>query len=321
MNQEKIQLRDIDWNKNITFYSSPVTSNSLQKSIEQYGILCLPILYPLKDGKYMIVSGWQRLLVLSKSKQDDFVFEANVMPEREYFEKECMDLSLSDNLSHRNLDLLEKAEFIGKLKNELHIDDKTITDEYFSILMLHRNVKILQEMLMIYSFSAEQKKRIRLNNYSVEYFTCLLPYEKDLRTVIIDIALELNLGVNVIKEISLNAYEISKRDNKCSVVVLKEILSESKKLSRREKIDYIRESLYKKRYPKVFQKKEHMETLIKDCSFPPKIKLKVPVSLEGSKISLSMDVSSNEELMQYLDAIESADKDGYFQKIWDFMKL
>lgn len=321
MNRLNIKLKDIDWNKKITFYSSSVVSDQLLKSIELYGILCPPLLYSLNNGKYMIVSGWQRLLALSQLQSADFIFEANILSAFKETDRECLNISLSDNLSHRSLDTLEKADFIAKLKNELNIEDKIILNQYFPLLSLNRSAKILNEMLMLSEFTQEQKNQIRNNNYSVEYFNCLWGYNADIRSALVDISLDLNLGVNVIKEISLNIYEISKRDNISEISVLEEILKESEQLSRREKIDYIRETIYKRRYPHISEKKEHMELLIKNCSFPPQIKIKVPSSMEGCKISLSIDIKSSKELLQYIESIKSVDEKGCFNAIWDFMKL
>lgn len=316
-----INSGDIFWKSKLTFCFSSEIKQQLSLSIKKNNIISPPILYPLDNGQYMIVCGWKRLMLLQAKTNDVFAVSALVLPKQENYQKKCFDFALEENLSHRNLSLLEKAEIVFKLKNELNASDKDIFTHYFPLLSLNRGVKILKEMLFLATLSDEQKQRIINTGFNAEYLTPLASYPAQDSDMLVDISLELNLGLNFIKEISLGISEIALRENQTGKEILFSLLEDAKSLPRREKIEYLRKTIYQKRYPQVFAKTKTLEQIIKDNAFLPQIKISTPSSFEGSKISIGFAVSNEDELKKYLKFLQDAVTENKFEKIWNFMKL
>jgi hypothetical protein len=140
---KEIELEYIDLSDEIFRITENLNSPPLLESLRDIGLLN-PVI--VTDGMpSIVVCGFRRLHAL---KQLGFSHAlARVIPEDSH--AKLFQLALSDNLSHRHLDPLEKARALFKLKNEFQISVDVLLRVYLPLLSLSPHENVLRSYIRL----------------------------------------------------------------------------------------------------------------------------------------------------------------------------
>ncbi len=116
---KQINLTDIDQQDLSFVVSFGFDLARLKASVQELGLLSPPLLRRRQDGKFQIICGYQRILVLAQLGWPEL--PARLVPE----EKPavwCLQASLQDNISGRGFNPMEAAFMIARLLQYLPED-------------------------------------------------------------------------------------------------------------------------------------------------------------------------------------------------------
>ncbi len=113
----------------------------LQASVQTLGLLSPPLVRRRRDGKYQIICGYRRFLVLKQLARPEM--PAFLAPE-EAPALWCLEASLQDNACGRGFNLLEAALIVDKLLQ--HLDADTVRRRYLPQLGLPPSRPQLQKI-------------------------------------------------------------------------------------------------------------------------------------------------------------------------------
>ena len=282
---KKIDLKEIDLKDTTCNFSFPQELDSLKESINKIGLIQTPILYHNK-----IVCGRRRILSCKKLGWNTItVGEIS----EDHLETELFKLNLEDNISTRELNIIEKSKIHNK-----PFDVK----EYLPILNIPLNMKYLKKYMWLEELSSKTKEMIIKNDISLDTLNITIDWPKN----ILHLVLGFGFGNNKTNEILILLRDISLKDNSPVEAPLHTEgwlkIKNSSQLSLYQKGIWLRDFLSKKRYPIHTEFKNKVKKLINKLNLPKNITidLKDLLTWEYNSINLKLKCKKKEELEKIL---------------------
>jgi len=179
MRIQEIPLAEIDAENELFRISEELDCASILDSVRESGQLN-PLVVREQDSRKVIVCGFRRFRALRTLGLPRAL--AWVFPEAEYIPARLFNLALGDNLSHRQLDPLEKARVLFKLQQSFGASDITIVQDYLPRLGLNPHESVLHRYILIHGTSAALRncaKEGRLTHASIETIAQMTPEMQD----------------------------------------------------------------------------------------------------------------------------------------------
>jgi hypothetical protein len=299
-----VKIQDIDLNRKPFSFSFPEFDQKLFDSISSIGLANPPTIvsvYVHQTGrqkknanKYLVVSGLRRIMACKKSGMKHL--PCFIIKEKEMDYEKFIRLNLNDNLCHRELNDIEKANLFILLNDE-GVSVEKIVREYMHNLKLGKSRKIYEDILSLHSLDIRSKINVVEWNLPLKTSAALARYSKQDRVSVMNIAESLMPGINRLKEIMIFLEEIA-LIQKCPItnIVNKylENIINSSKTNRKERAEKIRQKLRALRYPQLAKMERQWNKCVKELHLPREIKIIPPLSFEGKKIKLEMFFSTQD---------------------------
>lgn len=291
MNYKYLNMEEIDFTDDRfrISYFQPV--RALAESILREGVI-QPVVVAIRDGKYVLVCGWKRALAGRKiglKKIPALVYDEE-NDQRVYL------TALDENLSLRSLSLVEKAECLEKLRS-FGLSDKTLVREYCSKLAVPAKPAFLDIFLKIAGLDEDMKRFISEQDISLQVVRLLLEFDSKIWSDLMPY-LE-SLGQNKQKQLLEDLYEIGRRENISSELILKSkeilLILNNKNLSVLQKADQIRLALQKQRYPQYYSWKDLFESYVGRMGMPGDMHIDPSPFFEDDQITLKFRFGNREE--------------------------
>lgn len=164
-----ISLEDISLENEAFRISEQLDSASVRNSLRQVGQLNPVILLDQKP-QMAVVCGFRRIHALKQLGLPQAF--ARILSEKDFDAAKAFELALWDNLSHRQLDPLEKARALFKLKNMCGVPNDKLVSVYLPILGLAPNANVLHNCILLNGVHQDLRRCLiegRLTQSSVEY--------------------------------------------------------------------------------------------------------------------------------------------------------
>jgi ParB family chromosome partitioning protein len=285
-------------------------------SIKRVGLLHPPLVTRL-DGRWVLVSGWKRVLAcrdLGLAAIDAF----------DTGEKDALKnflLGFLENLGAREFGLVEKAEILARLAAFGEKREALIKDD-MPLLDLARNEDILRAMLEISGFSAAIKKGLEEMSAPFPVARQLTLFSPEERAAVLPHLLP--LGRNKQKEVLENLWEVTRRDRVSVMDVLasqpvREVM-EAGSLSGLQRSEGLRHELRRMRFPAVSRREEDFEKTVRGLDIPREVGLTPPAFFEKNEVRMSFSVRSPEALRSILDRLGRLAHDEHFRALFEWLK-
>lgn len=212
MKRMTLELDALDWADESFRTSPPVSLDKLRASIRAIGLLHPPFV-TAPAGRWIIVSGWKRLLACRALGRTP----VEVIDTEERDALRNVLLGFLENVASRPIGLIEKAEILSRLV-ALGQDRETIRRDFMPLLDLPQNEEVLQDHLRIAGFSPEVKRGIEERPLTFPVARILAAFSPAERQAILPLLLP--LGLNSQREVLENLREVCLRDDKSALDIL-----------------------------------------------------------------------------------------------------
>ena len=296
-----------------SFFGSP---DKLVLSIKRIGLLHPPLVMK-QDGRWVLVSGWKRVLACRALG----LAPIDVLDTEEKDPLKNFLLCFLENLATREFGLVEKAEVLARLVS-LGERREAVIKEIMPLLDLDQNENILRAYQDIGGFSREIKKGLEEMETPFPVARQLIQFSGEERAAIFPHLLP--LGQNKQKEVLENLWEVTRRDRVSAMDVLGsepvgEVTDEGN-LSSLQRSEGLRRVLSRMRFPAVSRREEDFNETIRGLDLPPEVGLTPPAFFEKNEVRISFPVRSPEALRSILDRLGRLSRDERFGELFDWLK-
>jgi ParB family chromosome partitioning protein len=272
----------------ISYFS---TLEKLVRSIAEIGLVHPPLL-AVRDGQFIIVSGWRRVLaclVLSLPS-------ISVTVSEEQDDLKLFLYSFYENLAFRELTQDEKAEAISRL-TKFGLEKTEIMKKYLPLLNASSSSYILEVYLAIARLEPELKAMAHEKEIAFSVLQQISEFNPEDRLILVPLLLP--LGKNKQREVIEDLREVCLRDGVSIGEIFKEAeiqtILDSEKLSSLQKSERIRSIFRKKRYPALSSKENTFRSSLKKMDLPEDIMIKHSPFFEDENISVTFKFKKREE--------------------------
>lgn len=254
MKYREISFEKIEYKDETFRISEDLTPAGLLDSMRETGQLN-PVVLLEESGQHRIVCGFRRVHALRKLNASKVVCRILTFTDPVYVD--VFRFALWDNLSHRELEPLETARAVYKLKVDFGLSDDVLIQEYFPHLGLPASRQALDAQIMLHTSPAAIQRQFReghLTLFSVERLASMSSTSQE---KIVSVMLKMRLSASLQRKLfalveDLAAINDSEPDDVFNNTEIADVLS-NERLSPGERGDKVYAILYRNRYPVVSQ--------------------------------------------------------------------
>jgi ParB family chromosome partitioning protein len=308
-----LDLTAVDLKNDTYRVSTSVDINALSRSIQHVGLINSPV-FVRKQERYIIVSGFHRIAAMQQLNYRKT--PAKILPAESSI-LDCVRIAVTDNISHRTLNLLE----ISRALSLLHgcIEDRECLCAEAQNLGLPGNYPYIEKIIGVCGFPPLIQEGIRQNRISLNMAVELQSFDAPARDLLTMFFMELKVNQNKQTEICSHLKEIAHRE-KCSPreVLSSEAVAEvlaDKDLDNLQKTRIVRSKLRRRRFPNLSLAEEAFQLNLRKLNLGSRITLLPPENFEGTSLKLNISFKSRSELKKQIDVLNRALVNPYLQKI------
>ncbi len=276
----------------------------LLESIKIIGLLSPPLLLPLKNGRYCIVSGRRRMAACKESTL--LKIPARILPDDTPFQ-DCAMLAVAENSLERPLNILEQARSYTLLSAQIE-SEPARTRIYQALGLPHHPVQVAK-IQRINSFPAMLQTCVLGDSIPLTIALLLADLPGPAGMLFARLFTDLKIGLNKQREILTIAGEIAAREDVDLMAIfsqepLKSLLSASD-LDRGLRTQKIREYLRKRRYPRIAAAEKKIMECLKDLPLQDDMRLTPPPHLEDTTYTFSLQFRNMDEFTKAHDRMQA----------------
>jgi ParB/RepB/Spo0J family partition protein len=302
--QETVPLDTIKTNDKRYIITFGGTGTLLKKSIQETGLLNPPyLIYDHGAGGYIIVSGFRRITAAQDIGWKHIPACIISAPDDHHT---LLTYALQENLSHRQLNIVEKARTVSKLLTVLPSPE--VMDTWLPLLEFSPGKKTLSLLQAIAECSPEIQHAILEGTITEKTAAALSEMNPDSSSCLFTLFSKANLSASKQREVIESCRDLSRRhDTSISRLLTSpdiETILDSPNTTRSQKGDAVLSLLRKMRYPVLRAQETRFNTLKKNLRLPPNVSLLPPPQFEGNTFRLELTFRSADEFEKTAAALQ-----------------
>jgi hypothetical protein len=274
MTFREIAIEEIDFENETFRISEEIAPAPLLDSMREIGQLN-PVVLLEGDPRYRIVCGFRRLSVLKQLNAS--AVHARIITGKSPDLRDVFDLALWDNLSHRNLEPLEKARALFKLKNDFGVSDTVLIQVYLPRMGLAPHEQTLRAQIILHESHPDFRRYFKEGRLTQSSMEGLAAMPSSSRDTIASAMQGMRLSASLQRKLFSLLEDLSAMTGAGPGDPLKdpqmlEVLNDAR-LSPAERGEKVYAILYRFRYPKVSQAEERFLEQRKSLGLPGSVRI------------------------------------------------
>jgi ParB family chromosome partitioning protein len=276
----------------------------LKESIRRIGLINPPLLRKRSDDRHQIICGYKRIRALQALGVSSAPCQL-VPPETG--DAACLLLSLHDNISHRELNPIEKSLAVKRLLS--YYREEKIVSDFLPLIQLQPHITQLRAYQLLCLLDKEIRDALVAGIIDVHSALSLARLDPESRACLAYLLINLRLSVSKQAEVITSVVEIGLRDGVLPQAVAGDpaiqAILKNDKLNRPQKGDAILRLLREKRYPLLTAKEKQVKGMLSKVRLPRGVSIALPPFFEDNRYCLSVYFTGWPELKERLDELDS----------------
>ena len=298
---------------------SPQLEN-LKRSIKAVGLVQPILVRHTPEGTYQLVCGYKRVLVFQELNRQ--AIPALVSEPNELTPAQAFLMNFHDNAASRNLNIIEKANAVMKLRQFCALPEEELVKQYLPLFGEEPSYKLLHELLALSTLTEPMKNHVVQADIAVTSASRIAEFTPSTQQSLLAVLSYIRPTAGKLNELLSLIREISARDGMSVESVLERYqllaIVADEQASPPEKVKALRQTLRGIRLPQLTERQQHLAQLIQSLELPDTAKLIADPYFESQKFKLQYQFSNPEELDQLIDKIKSAFDKQQWRQIFDW---
>ena len=279
----------------------------LIRSIQEFGLINLPIVVRGGEGRVDVVSGYRRILALKNLQIGEIpcrdITDSGLSP------LQLLLLNLHENRVTREFNEVEKAMILARLIH--HIPREEVIHSYMPLLSFPSRESVLDLFLNMEGQSHTVKRALAKGEVSVKAFEALLEVESDFRSDLIESILNLRLTFNQQLQFIELTVDICIRDGIDIPKMFNQTpfleIMEDAKLNLPQKTKAILGLLRSIRFPFLTRSEESFRKAVSELGLPDRTRISHPPFFEGPGYRLEVPFKNGRQLKDRINVLNNLD--------------
>lgn len=292
-----------------------ITTNAdirdLTASIGAVGLINPLIAAPRKD-KLVIVCGFRRFMALQALSA--VAIEVRLTDARD--RAACARLAITDNSRQRPLNPIEVSRAL-RLLSSVYTDPERLLQEA-DALGLPASAAVIARLMPLCRLPQIFQTAILADAISLSMVQELSSLNLEVGEAFVRLFAELQVGLNIQREILTHVVEIARREKIPERAVLSDILGETmadEPPDRSRRLQLVRHRLYRRRYPSISAAETEFQRNLDRLKLAKGVRLIPPKNFESSQFALHLSFRNSAEYERLLDALARLGADPVFRSM------
>ncbi|OGR38780.1 MAG: hypothetical protein A3J80_07655, partial [Desulfobacula sp. RIFOXYB2_FULL_45_6] len=269
----------------------------LAQSIKKIGLISPPVVRPMINNKFIIVSGFNRIRALCRNNE---IKVAAYRTDKKTDDYQCLLFSIASLAFKRPLTHFELIISIKRLST--YLDKKEMANLSPVIFNMPLAQGFIGDLLEIGALPDPMLELIRTGNLSIKSAKKISHLEMDGITFFLNIFSKIKASVSIQLEIIQNILETAARDGLSfnslfQEMKIQDILNDedSDAVLRTQ---FFRSKVFEQRYPTLSRTRQTVQNKIASIKLPGTLKLTPPENFESRKYSVSFTANSYDDFQK-----------------------
>lgn len=288
--------------------------SSLAISIQKYGLLSPPVLWPVNEC-FIVVSGFQRIRALCRNQ----IRETDCFLLENADETECAVRAVAENAFQRELTLVETIKGV-KLLNRFMTPDQ-VAEDSLQIFNCRINAPYIRDLLALENTDFRMTGLLDKGQVCLKAGLKISQFPSPLSGLFLDLFSRIKASASKQMEMISWTVEIMARENLSPLnffqeTGVQEILNrDTKDLG--FKAELLRQFLANRRYPHLEKKRTQVKQNLQRLNLGKGVRYVLPENFEGTNYSLTIDFKNLGEFKKRLADLASLEKNPVLPLILD----
>ncbi len=319
MEFKDIELEKIDFSDEIFRITENLDSAPLLESLRETGQLN-PLILLEEKSRYIVICGFRRLHALRSLGNPRAL--ARILSGKGCDFTKLFPMALWDNLSHRQLDPLEKARVLFKLKNKFNVSEEILIKTYMPLLGLSPHVNVLRSYIRLDEIHPALRKCLVENRLTLSSLETLAqsPFETQERIAALMGKVRLSASLqrkffDILED--LDAMAGAHPGAALEEQEVRTIIGDVR-LSPFQKGEKVYEFFFRRRNPNLTQAIERFRNQERLLDLPSLIKISADPFFENPGVHIEFDASDVKRFRELVDALHRAAHSGDMEELFLF---
>lgn len=279
----------------------------LIQSIQQVGLINPPLLMGKKEGGFMIISGYKRILAHQEMGLHEI--DSRIMPEG-LTRLECLCINLYENLTVRELNPVERGMVLSRLQSWVPQDQ--ILFQYMPLLGLpsHKQTLALYQKIE-QDLDDAVKESLAGGRLSMQAVKMLMDQDPASRSALFGLISGINLNMNQQTQVIDDIIDISYIERKSIPQVLTnhalENIVSDPHMNNPQKAKAVLDHLRGRRSPTVQKAERVFKSKVASLDLPKNVQISAPPYFEGPHLKLTIWFNNGKQLQDKIRQISKID--------------
>jgi ParB family transcriptional regulator, chromosome partitioning protein len=319
MTYKEISLEEIDWDDETFRISEELDSAVILNSLREIGLLN-PMVVLDKEPRKVMICGFRRGRALKQLGDSRLL--VRVLSEETHTKTQLFELALWDNLSHRQLNPLEKARVIYKLREVCGVSNEILIKTYLPLLGLTPHESVLHAHLALNNVQHGLRQCLEDGRLTLSSVETLSKTPDPVQDVFASLMARIRLSASSQRKVlglleDLAAMAESQVDAPLDTPEVSAILDDSR-LSPFQKGEMLYEVLYRLKNPRLSQAWERFHAKKKLLGLPGSIRLTPQPFFETTDLHVEFDVSNAKRFRELSSALQKASQSPELEGLFQF---
>jgi ParB-like chromosome segregation protein Spo0J len=307
MEFKNIELENIDFSDETFRISENLELAPLFESLREVGQLN-PVILLERNSRYITVCGFRRLHALLRTGAVSAL--ARIVPGKNSSPAELFRLALWDNLSHRELDPLEKARILFKLKNAFGMAEEEIVRVYLPLLGLASHERILRGYIRLNEIHPELRICLVDGRMTLSSLEAIAQWQRNAQNRMAALMSRIRLSASLQRKLFDVMEDLDGMAGAHSGAALEnpeiDAIVEEAQLSPFQKGEKVYEFLYRKRNPNLTRATEKFLNQKKALDLPGSIKISTDPFFENPGMRIEFEAADIDRFRRLAAALHAA---------------
>lgn len=301
---DEIELDQIDPGNELFRISEELENAMLLDSLRESGQLNPVILLEQKSHK-IVVCGFRRIHALRILGVRRVL--VRIFPEGKMNSRTALDLALRDNLSHRQLNPLEKARALFNLR-QFGVPDEALIRTYLPLLGLNPHASVLRCFILVHNIHPGLRNCLRDGRLTHASLETIAGMPHSLQQSISSLMERIRLTASFQKKLLglLEDLGACREDQGCDPLGIPEIsqIAADSRLSPFQKGEQVFECLYRLRYPRISAASDRFNSQKALLQLPGSIRIREHPFFEEPGLHVEFDAPDAERFRKIASALQ-----------------
>jgi ParB-like chromosome segregation protein Spo0J len=288
----------------------------LRESIGKVGLINPPLVARNQEGSFDIVSGYRRVLALkalgAREALCKEVTAALASPLERFL------TAFYDNLATRKFNEIEKAMILSKLQQ--FVPEEKVLNSFMPLLSLPSHEGTLKFYLKLLDLDEAIQKAAARGEISIKVAKVFVEMERASRQVLFHCVTILKLNINQQLNFIENIKDIGMREGLTTLELLSEEsfvkLVERPQLNTPQKAKAVLEALRVRRFPRLAQAQQAVESAVSAVSMPPETSIHYDSYLEDPYYQLEIKFRHGKDLKSAINKLQALHELEVIPELW-----